>query len=149
MGIDPSGAIKEWPELESSLETLTPGEAKKLLSEFDKMGLVHSIWTFKTPFIGAICNCDRDCLTYKIQVSHDLMNLMFKAEYEAQIDLMECVGCRNCQRLCQFGAVEYSAVNRKCYINRKKCYGCGVCRNVCKKGAIRLSDRSPEQYPGE
>lgn len=141
LGIDPSNSIKDWPELKSSLETLTPEKAKELLYEFDKNGLVHSIWTFKTPFIGAICNCDYDCLAYKLQISSDLMNVMFKAEYIAFIDPMECVGCRNCQRLCQFGAVEYSVVNEKCYINPTKCYGCGVCRNGCKKEAISLIDK--------
>lgn len=141
LGIDPSGSIKDWPELEASLETLTAEEAKRLLYEFDQKGLVHSIWTLKTPFIGAICNCDRDCLAYNIQISNELMNVMFKAEYIADIDLMQCTGCRQCQKLCQFGAIEYSIVNKKCYINKSKCYGCGLCRIVCKKEAINIRDR--------
>ena len=140
LGIDPTGSIKDWPELEASLETLTVEQAKELLTEFDKDGLVHSIWTFKTPFIGAICNCDHDCLAYKVQISSDLMNLMFKAEYVAFINSLDCVGCRNCQRVCQFGAIEYSVINKRCYINTAKCYGCGVCRNACKKEAICLLD---------
>ena len=141
LGIDPSGSIKEWPELEASMEILTPEEAKELLRQFDKSGLVHSVWTFKTPFIGAICNCDGDCLAYNFQVSSELLNLMFKAEYTAQIDSLQCVGCRNCQRLCQFGAVEYSLVNKKCTVNEMKCYGCGVCRSNCKKAAVTLTDK--------
>ena len=141
LGIDPSGSIKSWPELEASLETLTPAQAKQLLREFDQKGLVHSIWTFKTPFIGAICNCDRDCLAYNLQISSELMNVMFKAEYTAEIDALQCVGCRNCQKLCQFGAIEYSVVNKQCYINQLKCYGCGVCRAECKKEAIGLLDK--------
>lgn len=141
LGLDPSGSIKDWPELEASLETLSRQQAKELLKEFDRNGLVHSIWTFKTPFIGAICNCDHDCLAYKLQVSSQLMKIMFKAEYEAEIDLLQCVGCRNCQKQCQFGAIEYSIVNNKCYINPLKCYGCGVCRNMCKKDAIVLAEK--------
>lgn len=127
--------IKHWPEIEPFSETLTPAEARRLLEEFDRNGLVHSIWTFKTPFIGAICNCDYDCMAYQIQISSELMNVMFKAEYTADIAPLNCVGCRNCQKLCQFGTIEYSIVNQKCYINQKKCYGCGVCRSVCKKGS--------------
>lgn len=146
LGIDPSGSIKDWPELQASLETLTPERAKELLCEFDRKGLIHSIWTFKTPFIGAICNCDHDCLAYKLQISSDLMNVMFKSEYIAHIDLNVCVGCRSCQKLCQFGAIEYSAVNERCYINPGKCYGCGVCRNVCKKEAISLLDKNDMQH---
>jgi NAD-dependent dihydropyrimidine dehydrogenase PreA subunit len=142
LGFDPTNSIKSWSELEATLETLTSQETKRMLNEFDKNGLVHSIWTFKTPYIGAICNCDHDCLAYKVQISSDLMNVMFKAEYIAHIDPMECTGCRNCQRQCQFGAVEYSVVHNKCYINPLKCYGCGVCRNMCNNEAISLRDRA-------
>lgn len=140
LGIDPGNFINDWPELEANFETLTPAEAKNVLREFDTEGLIHSIWTFKTPFIGAICNCDRDCLAFRLQVGSDLMNMMFKAEYIAEIDITSCVGCRQCQRVCQFGAIEYSAATGKCYINSLKCYGCGVCRAVCKKDAISLTD---------
>lgn len=141
LGIDPSGTVRSWPELESSLETLTQEQAKELLKNFDRNGLVHSIWTFKTPFIGAICNCDHDCLAYNIQVSSQLMNLMFKAEYLAKIDALRCTGCRNCLKQCQFGAIEYSVINKKCYVNDLKCYGCGLCRNMCPKDAVYLEDR--------
>lgn len=142
LGMDPTGLIGDWPDLETaSLETLDREQAKGILREFDQAGLIHSIWTFKTPYIGAICNCDHDCLAYRIQVGSDLMNVMFKGEYVAQIDLGECNGCRNCQRLCQFGAVEYSVVGGKCIVNTAKCYGCGVCRNGCKKEAISLVEK--------
>lgn len=142
LGIDPSGAANVWPEAEASLETLTKDEAKQLMRQFDRDGLIHSIWTFKTPFIGAICNCDHDCMAYRVQIASDLMDLMFKAEYIAQIDHESCLGCRNCQKLCQFGAVDFSLVHQKCYVNPLKCYGCGICRTGCKKEAIELIDRS-------
>ncbi|MGI6629664.1 MAG: 4Fe-4S binding protein [Bacillota bacterium] len=141
LGIDPTNLQHGWPELNTHLEVLTKDEAKKVLREFDALGLVHSIWTFKTPFIGAICNCDHDCLAYKMQVSLDLLELMFKGEYIAWVDYFRCVGCRQCQKLCQFGAIEYSAVNGKCHINLLKCYGCGLCRNGCNKDAISLRNR--------
>lgn len=144
LGIDPAGIFGDYPDLKASLETLNPLQAKGLLREFDQKGLVHSIWTFKTPYIGAICNCDRDCLAYRIQVSKDLMEIMFKAEYIAEVDPMLCSGCRNCQKMCQFGALEYSAFNKKCSINYVKCYGCGLCRNVCPKQAIYLSEKNGE-----
>jgi NAD-dependent dihydropyrimidine dehydrogenase PreA subunit len=138
LGIDPLGLNHGWAELNTHLETLSREKAKELLRDFDKKGLVHSIWTFKTPFIGAICNCDHDCLAYKLQVSQDLMDIMFKGEYTAKVDPLQCIGCRLCQRLCQFGAIEYSSINDKCVINPLKCYGCGLCRRGCKKEAINL-----------
>lgn len=142
LGIDPSGWLGDFPDLKANLETLTPKEAKVLIKQFDKEGLVHSIWTFKTPFIGALCNCDHDCMAYKLQVSAELMQIMFKGEYVADIDPDHCVGCRGCQKLCQFGAVEYSSFLKKCLINAHKCYGCGVCRSVCHQEAITLLDRN-------
>ncbi|HWI54115.1 MAG TPA: 4Fe-4S binding protein [Desulfobacteria bacterium] len=142
LGIDPAGLFGDYPDLRASLETLTPAGARELLREFDRKGLVHSIWTFKTPYIGAICNCDRDCLAYRVQITNDLMNVMFKGEYFAVTDLTQCTGCRACRKLCQFGAIEFSVLNSKCYINTDKCFGCGVCRSACPANAIILTDRT-------
>jgi heterodisulfide reductase subunit A-like polyferredoxin len=44
-------------------------------------------------------------------------------------------------RLCQFGAIGYSASSKKAAIDQRWCYGCGVCRSACKSNAIRLVDR--------
>lgn len=138
LGIDPTGLCDDWPELKAGLEILTSSDAKRILRDFDKQGLVHSIWTFKTPFIGAICNCDGDCLAYRFQIGSDLVELMFRAEYIACLEMDLCTGCRSCMSFCQFDAIEYS--DAKCYINPQKCYGCGVCRAACKNQAIKLYD---------
>jgi ferredoxin len=141
LGIDPLKILGDYPDLKAKLETYTAEEAKLLLRKFDEEGLIHSVWTFKTPFIGAICNCDYDCLAYRFQVSKELIKLMFKAEYIADIEPQLCIGCRNCQKVCQFGAIEYSSLAKKCTINLQKCYGCGVCRKPCHKEAISLMER--------
>ncbi|MDW7651957.1 MAG: 4Fe-4S binding protein, partial [Bacillota bacterium] len=141
LGIDPTDTQIDYADLRDSLETVSHAEAKELLGKFDREGLVHSVWTFKTPFIGGLCNCDRDCLAYRLQISSNLMDIMFKAEYVAVVNTEDCVGCRNCLKLCQFGAIEYSLTNGKCSINPLKCYGCGVCRSACKKEAITLMER--------
>ncbi|PKM80085.1 MAG: 4Fe-4S ferredoxin [Firmicutes bacterium HGW-Firmicutes-14] len=141
LGIDPAGIFGDYPELKSSLETLTVEQAGELLGQFDKEGLVHSVWTFKTPFIGGICNCDHDCMAYRAQVTADLMQIMFRAEYVAWIDPEKCTGCQSCRKLCNFGAIEYSSAGDKCYIHPLKCYGCGLCRNTCSTEAITLLDR--------
>lgn len=136
LGMDPFKIFGDFPELKENLEVLTLEQAKALVRIFDEEGLVHSIWTFKTPFIGALCNCDQDCMAYKSQVSLEVMEVMYKGEYLANIDPNQCVGCRNCLRYCQFGAIEYSILSQKCSVNKEKCYGCGLCRNQCKKNAV-------------
>jgi NAD-dependent dihydropyrimidine dehydrogenase PreA subunit len=125
----------------SGFETLTKDEALSAFHEHEREGLCHTVWTFHTPFIGGICNCDRsDCLAMRTTVTHAIP-VMFRAEFVAGIDPDECSGCRECMRICQFGAITYSASNKKAVIDQRWCYGCGVCRSACKKNAIRLEER--------
>ncbi|UCH35228.1 MAG: 4Fe-4S binding protein [Armatimonadota bacterium] len=123
-------------------ERLEPAQALDMMADFEKRGLVHSVWTFVTPFIAGICNCDRsDCLAMIAAVGHDT-RFMFKAEYVAQVDWDQCEGCRACMRQCQFGAIGYSAAASKCVIDQQQCWGCGVCRAACARDGISLIPRS-------
>jgi Pyruvate/2-oxoacid:ferredoxin oxidoreductase delta subunit len=126
----------------AGLEVLTKEEALANFREYEKQGLCHTVWTFQTPFIGAFCNCDRaDCLAMQLSVMHDLP-IMFKAEYVAENSHLLCDGCRSCMKVCQFGAIGYSAGGKKSFIDPRRCYGCGICRSVCKKDAIQLLPRA-------
>ena len=133
-------------ELDDSfnLEYLTPAQAIDAIRETDTDGLMHSVWTFKTPFIGAICNCDQDCIAYRITHSRAYFPIMFRGEYVAAVDAEACNGCRVCMRQCQFGAIRYSAVKDKVMVDARQCYGCGVCRAVCTKDAITLHARAED-----
>jgi ferredoxin len=123
-------------------ETLTKEQAIADIREHEKEGLCHTVWTFQTPFIGGICNCDRaDCLAMRCTVTHSVP-VMFRAEFIAAADPDKCTGCRQCMRLCQFGAISYSASNKKAVIDRMKCFGCGICRSACIKDAIHLEPRA-------
>ena len=124
------------------LEALGKDEALAALREHEREGLCHTLWTFVTPFVGGICNCDRsDCLAMRSTVTH-ATPVMFRAEYVAEVDSDLCNGCRACMRLCQFGAIGHSAALKKATIDPRRCYGCGICRSVCPKDAIVLRDRS-------
>jgi ferredoxin len=141
LSIDPTGLIGQFPDFSDHLEWLTSGEAQDAIHKLDKEGLVHSIWTFGTPFIGGLCNCDQDCVAYRLQVTTGMMQIFFPAEYTAQIDWDVCTGCKLCRSQCPFGAIRYSASQDKCFIDADLCYGCGICRAVCKKNAIHLERR--------
>ncbi len=125
-----------------SLETLTREEALTSIRKLDQEGLVHSAWTFKTPFIGGLCNCDQDCLAYRITHARRDYPVMFRAEWVAEVSADSCNGCRLCMRQCQYGAIRYSSNNKKVIIDATACYGCGVCRAICNKQAITLSPRA-------
>jgi len=125
-------------------DRLTPEEAFDLHRSFERKGLVHTIWTFKTPFIGGICNCDRsDCLA--MLSNRYNFNVFFRAEYVAETNPETCTGCRACLSLCQFGAIGYSVLNRKAFIDPLRCHGCGVCRSACEFDAIALIPR--DEHP--
>ncbi len=127
-----------------SLEVITSSEAIESIRNLDKAGLFHSIWTFKTPYIGAVCNCDQDCIAYRISYSRSYYQIMFRGEYVGRVDFDACNGCRNCMRQCHFGAIRYSAANKKVEIDVRQCYGCGVCRATCQNDAITLHARSAD-----
>jgi len=126
----------------SEFEVLTKEEALQALREHEREGLCHTVWTFHTPFIGGLCNCDRsDCIAMKATVTHDFP-VMFRAEYVAKNDPERCNGCRQCMKVCQFGAIAYSGAEEKTTVDARRCYGCGICRAACSRGAISLVDRS-------
>lgn len=124
------------------MEVVSKEEALANFREHEKEGLCHSVWTFLTPFIGGICNCDRpDCLAMQMTMGHGIP-MMFRGEYVAETDFDLCDGCRQCMRVCQFGAIGYAAAHKKSHVDPRRCYGCGICRSVCKKDAIHLRDRA-------
>jgi len=126
----------------SGLEELTKEEALENFRQYEKEGLCHTVWTFVTPFIGGICNCDRsDCGAMQATLTRGVPH-MFRAEYVAEVNPELCNGCRQCMRVCQFGAIGYSAANKKIFIDPLRCYGCGICRASCTKDAIHLQDRA-------
>ncbi len=132
--------LKDFPDFTGEFEVLRDNQAKKIFREFDEKGLVHSVWTFKTPYIGGICNCDQDCLAYKMNFNYDVP-IFFKAEYVGVTDWDKCSGCKECKKFCQYGAILFSAYNDKCSIDPQRCYGCGICRAVCPNEAISLAER--------
>ncbi len=124
------------------LEYLSKEEALEAFRAHETEGLCHSIWTFKTPFICGVCNCDRsDCLALHFTISHD-MPLLNPGDYSAELMDHLCCGCRKCMQMCQFGAISYRPSRKTIWIDASKCYGCGVCRAVCQKNAIVLKEKT-------
>jgi len=122
-------------------EHLSKAEALDLLQAYEKESLIHSLWTFKTPFIGGLCNCDRaDCLA--LLSDRYGLRLFFRAEYVAQTTGENCSGCRSCLAACQFGAISFAAARKMAFIDPLRCYGCGVCRSHCEQHAIHLIPRT-------
>lgn len=129
------------PDL-AKFERLTKEQAVALLRRSEDEGCMHSVWTFVTPFIGAICNCSLEsgCMAMRITVEHDTP-IMLKGHYLASVDLDECVGCAECVGRCPFSAIAIGPGHKRAIVDAEKCYGCGVCRSACDYGALRLQER--------
>jgi len=146
LALDKWGMLGKFPDAASSLEVLDKEQAKKMLRTYDQEGLVHTIWTGVTPYVVALCNCDRDCGAYRCYIEMRGAPRFFRAEYISRIDPDQCTGCKSCFKQCQFGALFYSSGLGKVYIDPTRCFGCGVCRATCPKDAVTMISRqeSPE-----
>jgi heterodisulfide reductase subunit A len=58
----------------------------------------------------------------------------------AHVDEDLCSGCRMCEKICEFGAIEMveSEGKKRSHIIEELCKGCGVCGSTCPSGAITL-----------
>lgn len=127
------------PELKG-VEALTPAETATLLEQFEREGLVHTLWTFGSPFIGGLCNCDRQsCMALKFLETG--LDVLAPGETLAAVDKDLCDGCGQCLKRCPFGAIALPRAAGKARVEPSKCYGCGVCRTTCAPGALALSPR--------
>ncbi len=144
MGMGP-GMYKweRWPDTyRGGVEFLSPGEAKERVTRFHKQGLVQSVATFGTPYLGGLCNCDYpDCGFIRSRLDYGIRAL-WKGHYVARVDAAACTGCAKCIKRCQFRALSYVPSQNKAYIDMGQCFGCGLCATVCAEKAISLVERS-------
>jgi ferredoxin len=128
------------PELDD-FHKVTKEQAMGLMRACEDKGLMHSIWTFKTPFTAAICNCNvsSGCMAMKLTSTYDI-KVMWRGEMVATLDADACTRCGACARVCPFSAI--SAGRGSVTLHAETCWGCGICRSACEHGAISLSERT-------
>jgi len=126
------------PDLDD-FHTMTVEQTMELLRASEERGLMHSIWTFETPFAAAICNCNLEsgCMAMKLTAGYE-MKMMWRGESVIQLDEDACAQCGECATLCPFGAIE---TNGRVIAHAERCWGCGVCRASCPTEALTLVDR--------
>ena len=56
----------------------------------------------------------------------------------ANIDPEQCMGCRQCEAVCFYGAISLNPVSFVCEVNEAICKGCGNCSATCPNKAIEL-----------
>jgi len=64
-----------------------------------------------------------------------------KVEVEAISSVIDedlCSGCRTCEEMCAYSALEFDSENKVMKVNDVMCKGCGSCASACPSGAISM-----------
>ncbi|MFZ5644407.1 MAG: ATP-binding protein [Bacillota bacterium] len=132
-----------WPErYKGGVEFITPEQAREWLGKWNKKGMMHSIMTHGTPYIGGICNCDYpDCLPIRYRLDYGV-NHMIKGHWVAKVNYDKCNGCGICVSRCQFGAIKMEVTTGKTNIDLMRCFGCGLCETGCRHQAVTMVERT-------
>ncbi len=120
-------------------------EARKILDEAEKAGLVHCS-SNTSEYISFICNCcSCHCGILRGIVAADRPSSAAAASFVMSVDEEDCIGCGDCVERCQVFAItmEGDHVVR----DAERCIGCGLCVSTCTTGALRLMPREKAPVP--
>ncbi|MFX1453689.1 MAG: ATP-binding protein [Promethearchaeota archaeon] len=129
---------------EGTARWITQEQAKMIVSETHKKGLVHlamhqSNITDQLP--SEICSCC-SCCCQALQ-GLKLMNmkgLVKPSEFIAGFDQETCNQCGICVERCHFGAKIFDS-DKNIIFKQDLCFGCGLCVSTCPVNAIKLIKR--------
>jgi heterodisulfide reductase subunit A len=79
-----------------------------------------------------------------------VLSIIGKGEVEiepavAEVDELNCVGCRMCVESCPYSAIDYLEDRQKAWVNEALCKGCGTCIAACPSKVITLHHFTDQQ----
>ena len=123
---------------------ITKKEALEFLEESEKAGLVLQPSNSQKPMVICSC-CGCCCEVLSSQRKFKNPALFFAANYYAEVNLDDCIGCGTCTERCNMDAKIFKKNKYEIDVNR--CIGCGVCIPTCPQGAIKLVKKVKEIIP--
>lgn len=119
-------------------QPLTKEQAKDVIRQSDKAGLVHTLSEH------GICNCCDDCCyLFRAQRVRNSVGFWPKTSHIVAMNTKKCIACGRCVSRCHFGVFAKQGRGRdaKILFDNKTCEGCGLCVNTCPTKALTLTQR--------
>ena len=125
------------------LKKITKEEAKQVILDADKAGLMH------TANAGGICNCCGDCCyLFRTQVRMGTPRGFWPpADHIVSLNEDRCIACGRCTRRCHFEVFEVAkdaAGKRYLKSDTDRCAGCGICTTTCPTQALTMVLRNAQ-----
>ncbi len=84
----------------------------------------------------------------------EVLSLIMREEVEIEaaishIDPDRCMGCRQCETVCMYDAIDYHPILNVCEVNEAICKGCGLCAATCPNKAVTLRHFNNDQILSE
>jgi NAD-dependent dihydropyrimidine dehydrogenase PreA subunit len=128
--------------------TITKEEAKKIIINADKNGLMHTVnrdWKENGPTYMCNC-CTTCCYPFRLVDDLELKGLWPQIQYVAHYHQELCSYCGMCIKRCMFAAFHHEdnkvEINgkkaKKIVYNAENCFGCGLCANTCPSKSITM-----------
>jgi NAD-dependent dihydropyrimidine dehydrogenase PreA subunit len=116
-------------------------EAKKILKEAQKEGLIHTS-SNTTEYIDFICNCC-DCHCGVIQsLKAQMRNISGTSNFLVEVNEDNCSACEVCLDRCPMDA--FVMKDDAAFVDIEMCVGCGLCVSTCEDDALSMISR-PER----
>ena len=124
---------------------VTKEEARQILDEAEKAGLVHCS-SNTTESINFICNCCTcHCGIMESIKTAGSPHACADSSFVMRISEKDCIGCGDCVPRCQTEALTLEG--DKVVQAGERCIGCGLCISACPSGALQLVARDAAPVP--
>jgi len=138
------GKSAEFSIREGFARPISKEEAKKILREAEKDGLVHMIFHSKMDVekeVEGLCSCCPCCCGIFRLFWNGAMAFHTLTSYLAKVDKSTCVACEACVEVCPMKAI--SMDDGFPLVDEKRCIGCGACVTACQSDAMHVARTGP------
>lgn len=136
-------------------EPISNEEGLEILATAKAAGLAQTADNVKHG-ISYMCNCCGCCCGMMQAIRHHgITGAIVSSNWQAEIDLDLCRGCKKCYRACPADAITMVDNEGKglrkywAIVDPEKCLGCGVCHEVCRWGAHSMVPREARVFTPE